>query len=302
MTAKISYGKYKSGFVAIIGRPNVGKSSFLNSALGQKIAIMSDKPQTTRNKIHGVVTTDSSQIIFIDTPGVHKPYSKLETYMMKEAYSTLNEVDVVLLMVNAVEAIGKVEQELMKKLATLSTPVILVINKVDLLIDDGVLPAIIETYKRKMLFAEIMTISALYGYNINPLLNLLVNYLPEGPRYYPEEQVTNHPERFIIAEFIREKVCHLTWQEIPHSVAVVIDSLKKTKIVHIIATIWVERNSQKGMIIGKQGLMLKEIGKQAREDIEKLLGSKIYLELWVKVQKDWRNKPAHLREAGLHNE
>ncbi|KAB2456221.1 GTPase Era [Bacillus cereus] len=291
---------YKSGFVSIIGRPNVGKSTFLNRIIGQKIAIMSDKPQTTRNKIQGVYTENDSQVIFIDTPGIHKPKHKLGDFMVKMAQTTLKEVDIVLFMVNAVEGFGRGEEFIIEKLKETKQPVFLVINKIDQLHPEQLLE-LIDQYRKLHEFAEIVPISALDGNNVDALIGTIKKYLPEGPQYYPDNQVTDHPERFIIAELIREKVLHLTREEVPHSVAVVIDAIQKREggAVYINATIVVERASQKGIIIGKQGKMLKEVGKRARFDIEALLGSKVFLEVWVKVQKDWRNKLSQLRDLGF---
>ncbi|CRK84177.1 GTPase Era [Neobacillus massiliamazoniensis] len=296
--------RYKSGFISIIGRPNVGKSTFLNRVIGQKIAIMSDKPQTTRNKVQGVLTMNDTQMIFIDTPGIHKPKHKLGDFMMKVAQNTLKEVDLVLFMVNAAEGFGRGEEFILEKFHSIQTPVFLVINKIDQVHPDELLP-IIESYKEKYPFKEVVPISALEGNNIERLLEQIKSYLPEGPQYYPADQVTDHPERFIITEFIREKALHLTREEIPHSLAVVLDKIEREKgkdIIHVMATVIVERDSQKGIIIGKQGSMLKEIGKRARVDIENLLGSKVYLELWVKVQKDWRNKVSQLRDFGFNED
>ncbi|MBA2878930.1 GTPase Era [Anoxybacillus ayderensis] len=295
---------YKSGFVAIIGRPNVGKSTFLNRVIGQKIAIMSDKPQTTRNKIQGVYTTDDAQIVFIDTPGIHKPKHKLGDFMVKVAQSALQEVDLILFMVNAVEGLGRGDEFIIERLKQVQTPVFLVINKIDEVHPDDLLP-LIEQYRSLHSFAEVIPISALQGNNVETLLQQIKHYLPEGPQYYPAHQITDHPERFIIAEFIREKALHLTREEVPHSIAVVIDSIERRgngDTVYVAATIIVERDSQKGIIIGKRGQMLKEIGQRARADIEALLGSKVFLELWVKVQKDWRNKMAQLRDLGYRED
>ncbi len=292
---------YKSGFVSIIGRPNVGKSTFLNKVIGQKIAIMSDKAQTTRNKIQGVFTEENSQIIFIDTPGIHKPKHKLGDFMMKIAQSTLKEVDIVLFMVNVEEGFGRGDEFIIEKLKETNQPVFLILNKIDQVHPEKLL-SVIDQYKELYQFAEIVPISALQGNNIETLLQQIKNYLPFGPQYYPENQVTDHPERFIVTELIREKVLHLTREEIPHSIAVVMDSMEKKEgkeTVHISATIIVERSSQKGIVIGKQGSMLKEVGQRARLDIEALLGSKVFLELWVKVQKDWRNKASNLRDFGF---
>ncbi|MDV2683128.1 GTPase Era [Alkalihalophilus lindianensis] len=291
---------FKSGFVSIIGRPNVGKSTLLNYVIGQKIAIMSDKPQTTRNKIQGVYTSNESQVVFIDTPGIHKPKHKLGDFMMKVAQNTLREVDLILYVVEAGEAFGPGEEFIIERLKETSTPVFLVINKIDKVQPDDLL-GIIETYRTKLDFAEVVPVSALQGSNIPTLMDQIVGHLDEGPQYYPSDQITDHPERFVVAELIREKVLHLTREEIPHSVAVVIDQMKRrdNEMIYIGATVIVERTSQKGIVIGKQGGMLREVGKRARGDIEALLGSKVFLELWVKVQKDWRNKPTHLRDYGF---
>lgn len=294
---------FKSGFITIIGRPNVGKSTFLNHVIGQKIAIMSDKAQTTRNTIQGVLTTDDAQLIFIDTPGIHKPKHRLGDFMVKVATNTLNEVDLILFMVNATEEFGRGEQYILEKLKDIHTKVFLVINKIDLIHPDQLIEVIAQ-YKDKYDFAEIIPISALQGNNVERLIDVIKNYMPEGPQYYPNDQVTDHPERFIIAELIREKVLHLTREEVPHSVAVIIEKIEKRDngTIHIMSAIIVERNSQKGIVIGKQGAMLKEIGKRARMDIENLLGSKVFLELWVKVQKDWRDKATLLREFGYRED
>jgi GTPase len=266
---------------------------------------MSDKAQTTRNKIQGVYTDDTAQMIFIDTPGIHKPKHKLGDFMMKTALNTLHEVDVVLFVVNATEGYGRGEEFILERLNGMEDhPVFLVINKIDQVHPEKLL-GIIDQYKKHYDFKEIIPISALEGNNVNTLLTQIKKYIPEGPQYYPADQVTDHPERFIVAELIREKVLHLTREEIPHSIAVVTDLMEKRdsgNAVYIQATIVVERSSQKGIIIGKQGSMLKEVGKRARYDIEKLLGSKVFLELWVKVQKDWRNKMIHLRDFGFNEQ
>lgn len=296
--------KFKSGFISIIGRPNVGKSTFLNHVVGQKIAIMSDKPQTTRNKVQGVVTTDDAQMIYIDTPGIHKPKHRLGDFMVKVARNTLGEVDVILFMVNAEQKIGPGDRFIIDMLKNTKTPVFLIINKIDLVHPDELLETIVS-YQEEYDFAEVVPISALKGNNTAALLDTLKKYLPEGPKYYPDEQVTDHPERFIIAEFIREKVLHLTREEIPHSVAVVIEQIEREKdrdMINVMATIVVDRDSQKGIVIGKRGALLKQVGTEARKDIEMLLGSKVFLELWVKVQKDWRNRPSRLKEFGFDEE
>ena len=295
---------FKSGFVSIIGRPNVGKSTFLNRVIGQKIAIMSDKPQTTRNKIQGVYTTEDLQTIFIDTPGIHKPKHKLGGFMMKVATNALREVDAILFMINVTEPKGKGDEFIIEKLKELDTPIILVMNKVDLIHPNDI-PPIIESYQNELNFAAVVPISALQGNNVEPLLQEIAKILPEGPMYYPADQITDHPERFIISEMIREKVLQKTRDEVPHSIAVAIDQIKTREdgnMVDIHATIMIERDSQKGIIIGKRGALLKEIGSEARTDIEMLLGTKVYLNLWVKVQKDWRNKAGQLRELGFRDD
>ncbi|MFK7693437.1 GTPase Era [Paenibacillus sp. HJGM_3] len=291
---------FKSGFAAIIGRPNVGKSTLLNQIVGQKIAIMSDKPQTTRNKIQGVYTTETSQIVFLDTPGIHKPQSKLGTFMMKVAESTFQEVDAVLFVVDVADGLGGGDRFIIEQLKNVKTPVFLVLNKIDQVQPEQLLP-VIQSYKDLYAFAEIVPVSARNGNNVTTLLELVGRYLPEGPQYYPEDQVTDYPEQFVCAELIREKILHMTREEIPHSIAVQIEDMKvkDNGLVDISAVIYVERDSQKGIIIGKQGSLLKEIGKQARQDIEALLGSKIFLQLWVKVKKDWRNQEHVLKDLGF---
>lgn len=294
---------HKSGFVAIVGRPNVGKSTLLNRVVGQKIAIMSDKAQTTRNKIQGVYTTDDAQLIFIDTPGIHKPKHRLGDFMVETAYSALREVDVTLFMISADQKRGKGDDFIIERLRQSQTPVFLVINKIDKVHPDALL-AIIEDYSSQMDFAEIIPISATEGNNFETLMKLLIDEMPEGPQYFPEDQITDHPEYFIVSELVREKVLLLTRDEVPHSVAVVVDSMKRdhNDKVHIQATIIVERDSQKGIIIGKGGKMLKQIGTKARLDIEHLLDDKVFLELWVKVQKDWRDKQTFLTDYGYRKD
>ena len=291
--------EHKSGFVSIIGRPNVGKSTFVNRVIGHKIAIMSDKPQTTRNKIQGVMTQEDAQIIFLETPGIHKPKHKLGDYMMRVARNTLAEIDAIMFMVNINEEIGRGDEYIMEMLKHVDTPVFLVLNKIDLVHPDDLMPKI-EQYQTYMDFTEIVPISALEGHNVDHFIEVLKSYLPEGPKYYPDDQISDHPEQFVVSELIREKILHLTSEEIPHSIGVNVDRMIKESEsrVRIEATIFVERNSQKGIVIGKGGKKLKEVGKRARLDIEHLLGSKVYLELWVKVQKDWRNKVNFIRQMG----
>ncbi|HJE19426.1 MAG TPA: GTPase Era [Aliicoccus persicus] len=296
--------EFKSGFISIIGRPNVGKSTFMNKVLGQKIAIMSDKPQTTRNKVQGVYTKDNAQMIFIDTPGIHKPKHELGEHMMKVARNTLRETEVILFLVNVAEEIGRGDEFIIDMLKNTSTPIILVLNKIDLVHPDQLIEQI-DVYKDKLNFSDIVPISALQGNNIERLLEVIESHLPPGPMYYPADRVTDHPEHFIVSELIREKALHLTSQEIPHAIGVEVEKMKAENEgdkVHVQATIFVERESQKGMVIGKGGKMLKEIGKLARVDIEHLLGSKVYLELWVKVQKDWRNKKNFIRGLGYKDD
>ncbi|EOL42112.1 GTPase Era [Enterococcus phoeniculicola] len=294
---------HKSGFVAIVGRPNVGKSTLLNRIVGQKIAIMSDKAQTTRNKIQGVYTTADTQMVFIDTPGIHKPKHRLGDFMVEAAYSALREVDAVLFMISADEKRGRGDDFIIERLKNVSSPVFLVINKIDKVHPDKLL-GIIEDYTSQMDFAEIVPISAVEGNNVEHLMETLITQMPEGPQYFPDDQVTDHPEYFIVSELIREKVLQLTRDEVPHSVAVVIDSMKRDENdkVRILATIIVERDSQKGIVIGKGGKMLKQIGTKARLDIEHLLGDKVFLEVWVKVQKNWRDKQTYLQDYGYRKD
>lgn len=293
---------FKSGFVAIVGRPNVGKSTFMNYVLGQKIAIMSDKAQTTRNKIQGVYTKEDAQIVFLDTPGIHKPKHELGEFMVKSAYSALKEVDAVLFMVNVSEKRGSGDDFIIEKLKGIKTPIFLVLNKIDLVTPEVLLERV-ESYKDALDFAGVFPISVLQGNNVNELMEGLINALPEGPQYYPADQITDHPEYFVVSELIREKILQLTQEEIPHSVAVTVDKMQKDEFdkVHVYANIIVERKSQKGIIIGKGGRLLKEIGTRARRDIQQLLGNKVYLELWVKVEKDWRKRKSNLQEYGYRD-
>lgn len=295
--------KFHSGFVAIVGRPNVGKSTFLNNVVGQKIAIMSDKAQTTRNKIQGVYTTDDAQIVFIDTPGIHKPHSRLGDFMVKSALSTLNEVDAVLFMVNAEQKRGRGDDFIIERLKNVKKPIYLVINKIDKIHPDHLLE-VMDDYRDTLDYKDVFPISALNGNNCAELVEDLTKDLPEGPQYYPEDQVTDHPERFIVSELIREKVLQLTREEVPHSVAVVVDRIKREddEKVLIQATIVVERSSQKGIIIGKGGKMLKEIGTRARKEIEFMLGDKVFLELWVKVQPNWKDRQVDLKAFGYRED
>ena len=291
---------YKSGFVAVIGRPNVGKSTLINHIIGQKIAIMSDKPQTTRSRIQCIFNMEDAQFIFLDTPGIHKPKHKLGEYMLKAAEGTLKEVDVIFFVVDATEKFGGGENYIIERLKTTSKPVILVINKIDLIEREKTLP-IIASYSEKYEFAAVIPISALDGTNVDNLILEAKKYLPEGPQYYPADMVTDQPERLIIAELVREKILHLTEDEVPHSIAVDVDEMKQRNNgdTYIRATIYAERDSQKGILIGKNGAMLKEIGKLARPEIEMLIGTKVYLDLWIKVKRNWRNSLGAIQNFGL---
>lgn len=288
----------KSGFVSIVGRPNVGKSTLLNSIIGQKVAIVSDKPQTTRNRIQGIYTGERGQAIFIDTPGVHKPKHRLGEYMVDITSRALREVDLILYVVDASVSLGSGEEYIINKLMPLETPIFLVPNKIDL-VDDGKVLELIQQLAAKMNFAEVVPVSAAKKGNLDRLMEVLFNYLPEGPLYYPEDEYTDQPERFIVAEYIREKALYLTREEVPHSLAVEIEEFEtRNNLIYVRAAIYTERDSQKGIIIGKSGSMLKKIGEMARRDIENLLGCQVYLELWVKVKKDWRNSESQLKNLG----
>jgi len=293
-------GDFKSGFIAVIGRPNVGKSTLVNALIGQKVAIMSDKPQTTRNRIMCVLTLPTAQAVFIDTPGIHKPRHKLGEYMVKAAEGTLKEVDAIFFVVDATEKSGSGERYIIERLAATSKPTVLLINKIDLIEKTDVLP-IIDAYKDKYPFAAVVPISAKEKINLDNLLSEIQKHLPPGPKYYPDDMMTDQPERLIVAELIREKALLATEEEVPHALAATVEEMttRRKGDVYIRAELYVERDSQKGIVIGKHGARLKEIGAAARRDIETLLGSKVYLDLWVKVKKDWRNKPGLLRELGL---
>ena len=293
---------FKSGFVTLIGRPNVGKSTLMNYLIGQKIAITSNKPQTTRNRIQTVLTTDEGQIVFVDTPGIHKAKNKLGEYMVNVAEKTLNEVDVVLWLVEPTTFIGAGEQHIAKHLQRVKTPVILVINKVDSVKREEILQAI-AAYKDIYDFADIVPVSARSGDNTDELLRVIMKYLPYGPQFYDKDTVTDQPERQIVAELIREKALHSLQDEIPHGIAVAIDRMKmQNKVMHIDATIICERDSHKGIIIGKQGSMLKKIGSTARYEIERMLDCKVNLKLWVKVKKDWRDSEFLIKNFGYREE
>ena len=293
---------FKSGFATLIGRPNVGKSTLMNYLIGQKIAITSNKPQTTRNRIQTVLTTEEGQIIFVDTPGIHKAKNKLGEYMVNIAERTLNEVDVVLWLVEPSTFIGAGEKHIAQQLERVNTPVILVINKVESVKKEEVF-ASIAAYKDLYDFAEIVPVSARSGENTRELLKEIFKYLPYGPQFYDEDTVTDQPERQIVAELIREKALHCLNEEIPHGIAVTIERMQKTrKLTHIDATIICERDSHKGIIIGKQGKMLKKIGSTARYEIEKMLDCQVNLQLWVKVKKDWRDSEFLMKNFGYRED
>lgn len=293
---------FKSGFAALIGRPNVGKSTLMNRLIGQKIAITSNKPQTTRNRIQTVYTSEEGQIVFLDTPGIHKAKNKLGDYMVNVAEHTVRDVDVVLWLVEPTTYIGAGERHIIELLKKCSTPVILVINKTDTVKKEEVL-LFIDTYRKEMDFAEIVPVSALKGDNTDELISCIMKYLPYGPAFYDEDVITDQPERQIVAELIREKALRCLEDEIPHGIAVAVESMKyRKKIVDIEATIICERESHKGIIIGKQGSMLKRIGTSARMDIEGLLESQVNLKLWVKVKKDWRDSDFLLKNFGYRQE
>ncbi len=290
--------KFQSGFVSIIGRPNVGKSTLSNRLIGQKICAVSSKPQTTRNKIKLILTDKDYQIVFLDTPGIHVPKSKLGTYMVKSANTTLNEVDIILYLIEPSKKIGEQDNLILQKLETVETPVFLVINKIDM-VDKESLLEVINVYSKRYNFKEIIPISAANDDNVDALLSVMKKYLPEGPKYYDEELITDEPERQIVSEIIREKALRQLDEEVPHGVAVVVEKMTTdNNLVNIEATIFCERESHKGIIIGKKGEKLKRIGSDARRDIERLLGSKVYLQTWVKVKKGWRDSDALLKNFG----
>jgi GTP-binding protein Era len=289
----------KSGFVCIIGRPNVGKSTLLNQIVGRKIAIVSDKPQTTRNRILGICTNEEGQAVFLDTPGIHRPRHRLGEYMLNVVRRAMDGVDLLLYVVDASVPTGAGEAFILNQISRVRTPVILVLNKIDLISKDGVLP-VMEWFSSRGAFLEIVPASALTGSNLDQVKSLIYDNLPEGPYFYPQEMVTDQPERFVAAEIIREKVLLLTREEIPHSIAVVVEEMqaRANQTLYLPAVIYVERESQKGILIGKKGQMLKEIGQLARLELEALFGNKIFLELWVKVKKEWRDNENALQSFG----
>ena len=294
---------FKSGFVSIVGRPNVGKSTLMNNVVGEKIAIMSDKPQTTRNTIQAVYTDEECQIVFLDTPGIHKPKNKLGEFMVKSATDAFKNFDLVLFVVDDSKKIGPGDRKIIEDLRGIKTPVILVLNKIDKL-EESELFELMQLYSNEDLFKAIVPISALKGRNVNELLKVIGNYLQEGPKYFPDYMITDQPERVLVSELIREKVLHYLNDEVPHGVAVEVERMKSRQdkdIVDISAVIYCERDSHKGIIIGKNGRKLKGIGKSAREDMELLLGSKINLQLWVKVKENWRNLQNYITDFGYND-
>lgn len=294
--------EFKSGFVAICGRPNVGKSTLLNRIIGQKIAIISNKPQTTRNNILGVYNRENLQIMFVDTPGIHRPFTKLGETMMKSADSAMRDADAVLFLVEPTASPGKIELKIMEDLEKTNIPVILVINKIDRVKKEALLP-VIAAYQQAFDFASVFMISAAQNDGVDALLAELSQHIPEGPMYYPEDSVTDQPERQLVAELVREKLLHLLDQEIPHGIAIEVFSMKeKDKLNDIEVNIYCEKQSHKGIVIGKGGSVLKEAGSLARKDMEEMLGKKVLLKLWVKVKDDWRNRESALRNFGYTGE
>ena len=291
---------FKSGFVSIVGRPNVGKSTLMNNVVGEKIAIMSDKPQTTRNTIQAVYTDENCQMVFLDTPGIHNPKTKLGEFMVKSATDAFKNVDMVLYVVDDSKKIGPGDRMIIEDLRNVKVPVILVLNKIDQL-EETELFDLMKMYHAEGVFKEIVPISALKGKNVKELIKVVEGYLNEGPKYFPDYMITDQPERVLVSELIREKVLHYVHDEIPHGVAVEIEKMKSRndkQLVDISAVIYCERDSHKGIIIGKNGRKLKGIGKSAREDIELLLGSQINLQLWVKVKENWRNLQNYVSNFG----
>ena len=291
---------FRSGFVSIVGRPNVGKSTLMNNVVGEKIAIMSDKPQTTRNTIQAVYTDEEAQVVFLDTPGIHKPKNKLGEFMVKSATDAFKNVDLVLFVVDESKKIGPGDRKIIDDLKNIKTPVVLVLNKIDQLNEEELFD-LMKMYNAEGVFEQIVPISALKGRNINELLKVIKSHLEEGPQYFPDYMITDQPERVLVSELIREKVLHYIHDEVPHGVAVEIERMKSRKdkeIVDISAVIYCERDSHKGIIIGKNGRKLKGIGKSARADIELLLGSQANLQLWVKVKENWRNLQNYVSNFG----
>ncbi len=293
---------YKSGFITIVGRPNVGKSTLLNQIIGEKIAIISDKPQTTRNKIQMVYTEEAMQIVFLDTPGIQMPKNKLGEYMLNLSKSTLEEVDVITFIVDGSEKIGKLDQYILDQLDGVETPVVLVINKIDTITQEA-LQELVDKFEKMDRFEKVIPISALNNQGVEDYIRYIETILPEGPQYFPEDMITDQPERVIIAEIIREKALLNLEDEIPHGIVVDIEKIAKREgkdLLDVYATIFVEKKSHKGMVIGKGGSMISKIGSQARADIETLMGTKINLQLWIKIEKDWRDRKDQVKRFGYH--
>lgn len=296
----MSEKNFKSGFVTVIGRPNVGKSTLVNALVGEKVAIISNKPQTTRNRISAVYNSPDKQVVFIDTPGIHKPKNKLGEFMVQSAKTTFNEVDLIVFMVDHSQSIGPGDQYILESLKTVKTPIVLVINKLDLITPESY-KEIFEAYEAMGLFTEIIGISALNQMNLKSLIETIGSHMPEGPRYFPEGMVTDQPERFIVSEIIREKLLNILYDEVPHGIAVGIEKIEKrpdSDITDIYAIIYCEKKSHKGIIIGKNGKVLKQVGVQARKEIENLLGNKVFLEIWVKIKEEWRDRDNLLNQFG----
>lgn len=306
MKGDIYLSKFHSGFVAVVGRPNVGKSTLLNRLVGHKVAIVSDKPQTTRNQIRCILTRPDAQVIFLDTPGVHRPKHRLGERMVKSAYNALSEVDLVAFLVDVASGIGPGDRYIAEALKGISTPILLIANKVDAADTGG--SEFPESWRSEfpdLAVEDVFPVSALTGEGTDALIDAIVGRLPEGPKYYPDEWVTDHPERFVVAELIRERVLHQTREEIPHAVAVYVERMAPREdrdLIDIDATLYVERESQRGIVIGKNGATIRQVGLEARQEIEALLGSQVNLKLWVKVKRDWRNKEGALQELGYGEE
>ncbi len=303
MTSELSAGEVLSGFVALVGRPNVGKSTLLNHLVGRKVSITSDKPQTTRNRIVGVLNRPDCQVIFFDTPGIHKPLHRLGNIMVETARSTLTEVDLVLFMVDGTRPPGEEDGWVARQVMVSKTRAILVVNKIDALTTDQLIQALAQ-FNELGDFEAVIPVSALTGQNSDRLLKLITERMEPGPRYYPEDAVTDQPESFIVAEIVREKVLRLTRAEIPHSVAVQVEEMAERDdgTTYVRANLFVERNSQKGILIGQKGSLLKEVGKMAREELEALFGNRFFLDLWVKVMEDWRRRPGTLARLGYRQD
>ncbi|MCH3951725.1 MAG: GTPase Era [Acidaminococcus sp.] len=301
MTNEATKTQHRSGFVAVVGRPNAGKSTLINKLVGEKVAIISDRPQTTRTRILSIVSVPEAQIIFLDTPGLHKPMDKLGEHMVKAAEDSLKDVDAVLYLVDITEKSMKAEKYIIERLQNVKVPVFLILNKVDQIPDETVLLPKIDAFRKAYPFRDVFPLSALEDKDFSELMNAIIGALPEGPDFYPEDMYTDQTERVMAAEIIREKILHLTRDEVPHAVAVQVNEMKTRDngTVYVRGDIFVERDSQKAILIGRKGSMLKQISSEARKDIEDLVGSHVYLELWVKVRPKWREKESDLKQLGL---